>query len=123
MSEPARHIEADKNTGEVVVDIQGPRPPIKPIDGQSIDGGAAIAFTGVGNLPCKDSRGEIELHIGDVANLLIEAKCVGIRVIEDKNGDLMRVHLMRPLDGGESIAFIPFDDSNPHDDGILRYTT
>lgn len=122
MTEPARHIEPDKRTGEIVVDIPGLRPPIRPIDGQPIDGGAAIAFTSVGNLPCRDGRGEIELHIGDVANLVIEAKCVGIRVIENKNGDLVRVHLLRPLDGGESVAFQPFDPSNPHDDGVLRYT-
>lgn len=88
--------------------------PVRPIhfEGRSIQ---KVVNKVSGAMPLEDLSGQV-VSIDD------RVQMVGIFVVThvgfdvDKNGELVRVQTLKPLE----MHLLPFDESDPNDDGILR---
>ena len=54
--------------------------------------------------------------VDDRVRLIGEFKCIGVRHVADKNGDIVREQILTPV----IVDVCPFDPSDPNDDGVVR---
>ncbi len=54
--------------------------------------------------------------VDDRVRLIGEFKCVGVRHVRDKLGNLVREQVLTPLE----VDVCPFDPEDPNDDGVVR---
>jgi hypothetical protein len=73
-----------------------------------------LRFTGLSApLECADRVAGVD----DLVRVSIEGRVVAVdHKVDDKTGELIRVQTVKPLD----MDFLPFDDSDPNDTGIIR---
>lgn len=98
---------ADTDT-EQQVDLGG----IPDFDGKVVDD-TAMKFSGLASaIPC----GEKVLKIDNVVRIAIEGVVTGVDHKVDKDGNLTRIQVIKPLD----VEFTPWDPTDPTDDGVAR---
>lgn len=75
--------------------------------------GTAIKMSGA--IPMDDLEGAI-IGIDDIVQLVAQFKCVAVQHNADKDGNLIRVHVLRPM------IMVPhsFDEEDPAGDFIMR---
>jgi hypothetical protein len=56
------------------------------------------------------------LQVDDIVRLYVEARVTGVSHIVDKDGELVRSHVLKPIHA----ELAQFDPSDPNDSGILR---
>ncbi len=54
--------------------------------------------------------------VDDRVRLIGEFKCIGVRHVRDKNGNLVREQIVTPMD----VDVCPYDPDDPNDDGVVR---
>jgi len=88
-------------------------PPIPPFEGRKVDA-AAIRISG--SMPTDDLP-EMTVSVDDRIRLVGEYKVVAVRHYADpKTGDLIREQVLKPV----FVETLPWDASDPSDDGIIR---
>ncbi len=75
-----------------------------------------LAFKGLRMMPCADAKGDKPLQLDDIVSLHFEGRVVGQKHDFDKEGRLIVVSYVSPMD----VSFQPWDPSDPNDDGVAR---
>lgn len=86
---------------------------IPHFEGQVVDR-AAVRLTGA--IPVDAFDDTTVIGVDDIVQVIAQFRCVGVHHDTDTQGNLVRVQRLRPV----SMDLMPFDESNPDDDGILR---
>lgn len=94
-------------------DAYFPEAPFPPFEGHKVDG---IAVTTTASKSAFDEVDTI-MSIDDQVQVMGRYRCVGVsHTIDEKTGTLIRVQTLKP----ERMDLMPFDPSDPDDDGVLR---
>ena len=88
--------------------------PIPAFEGHPVN---ATAIKMSGAITLDDLDGEV-VYMDDVVQMISQFRCVGVRHEVDKNGEITRVQILRPMEA----YLYPFDPSDPNDTGVLRAT-
>lgn len=93
-----------------------PSPPVPPIprfEGRQVD---AASIRIAGSMPTDDLP-EMTVSVDDRVRLVGEYKVIAVRHYADpKTGDLVREQVLKPM----VVDTLPWDSSDPTDDGIIR---
>lgn len=64
-----------------------------------------------------DTRDEVTVSIDDRLRVCGEFRVIRVSYFADKNGQLVRQHVIAPI---ADLELVPWDSGNPSDDGIIR---
>lgn len=87
-------------------------PTLPRFEGQTVDG-STVKISGLSAL---DNAEGIVITTDDRVRIVGEFKVTGIRHYVDKDGQLIREQVLKPI----QVETCPWDPSDPHDDGIIR---
>lgn len=87
--------------------------PAPKFEGKEVHG-TKLVIKGVNAL---ETPGDRELKIDDIVRLAVEARVTGVyHTVVDDDGSLQRVQHVKCIE----VDFIPWDQSDPQDDGVMR---
>lgn len=89
-----------------------PMSPFPRFEGQTVHG-TEIRISGLSKVDAADN---VVVTTDDIVRLIGEFKCVGIRHEVNKDGELIRVQMMKPL----NVDTAPWNPADPKDDGVQR---
>ena len=99
---------------EPVTHLHAPQPPIPHFEGREVN---AVSVKIVGAMPTDALPENMIVSVDDRVRLVGEYKVVSVRhAVDPKTGDLVREETLKPL----LVDLIPWDDTDPQDDGIIR---
>ena len=87
--------------------------PIPHFEGRPVDH-TQVKVSGTAPM---DDLNDVVLGIDDAVQMVSTFRVIDVaHKVEDKTGNLVRVHVLKPVE----MALHPFDNADPHDDGIIR---
>ena len=89
-----------------------PQTPFPRFEGEVVEG-AEVRITGQSKVEAADG---LVCTTDDVVRLIGEYKVIGVRHETNKDGQLIRVQILKPL----NVDVCPWDPSDPADDGVQR---
>lgn len=92
--------------------IESPQAPFPQFEGHPVKG-VSVKITGLSTV---NNQQIPPFGVDDRLRLVGEFKCVGVRHFVDKNGEMIREHVVIPVE----LETCPWDPTDPFDDGILR---
>lgn len=91
---------------------QQPTPPIPAFEGQAVDN-STIKISGLSAIEDVDG---VVISTDDRVRLIGEFTVTGIRHYRDKDGQLVREQVLKPV----RVEMCPWDPNDPDDDGVIR---
>jgi hypothetical protein len=88
------------------------RPTIPSFEGQNVD----TSTVKISGLSALDNAEGLVVSTDDRVRLVGEFTVVGIRHYVDKNGDLVREQVLKPV----KVETCPWNPADPTDDGVIR---
>lgn len=86
--------------------------PFPRFEGQTVHG-TEIRISGLSKIDAADN---VVTTTDDIVRLIGEFKCIGVRHEVNKDGELIRVQMFKPL----NVDTAPWDPTDPTDDGVQR---
>jgi hypothetical protein len=89
-----------------------PLTPFPKFEGSVVEG-TEVRITGQSKI---EAATGLVCTTDDVVRIIGEYKCIGVRHETNKDGQLVRVQILRPI----SVDVCPWDPADPADDGVQR---
>jgi hypothetical protein len=102
-----------------VEDVKSTEKTLKVVDNETLTfegrvvDGTSTKITGLTSL---DETNGLVLHTDDRVRLIVETRVTGVNHAVDKDGQLIRTHLLKVLTADPA----PWDPTDEDDDGVLR---